>query len=66
MKSGSDVVALENQRYGRNKSTLVNKTYVDSGEYKRKYDSATDNKEVNKSLYDCAKKSIKTQERNGF
>ena len=38
MKSGSDVVALENQRYGRNKSTLVNKTYVDSGEYKRKYD----------------------------
>lgn len=56
MKSGSDVVALENQRYGRNKSTLVNKTYVDSGEYKRKYDSATDNKEVNKSLYDCAKK----------
>lgn len=34
MKSGSDNVALEDQRYGRNKSTLVNKTYIDSGEYK--------------------------------
>lgn len=59
MKSGSDNVALENQRYGRNKSTLVNKTYIDSGEYKRKYDNATDNQAVNKSLYDCAKKALK-------
>ena len=66
MKSGRDVVALENQRYGRNKSTLVNKTYVDSGEYKRKYDSATDNKEVNKSLYDCAKKALKHRSGTAF
>lgn len=66
MKPGSDVVALENQRYGRNKSTLVNKTYVDSGEYKRKYDSATDNKEVNKSLYDCAKKALKHRSGTAF
>lgn len=66
MKSGSDVVTLENQRYGRNKSTLVNKTYVDSGEYKRKYDSATDNKEVNKSLYDCAKKALKHRSGTAF
>lgn len=66
MKSESDVVALENQRYGRNKSTLVNKTYVDSGEYKRKYDSATDNKEVNKSLYDCAKKALKHRSGTAF
>lgn len=59
MKAGSDDVALENQRYGRNKSTLVNKTYVDSGEYRRKYDNATNNQEVNKTLYDCAKKALK-------
>ncbi len=59
MKSGSDNVALENQRYGRNKSALVNKTYIDSGEYKRKYDHATDNQAVNKTLYDCAKKALK-------
>lgn len=52
-------VALENQRYGRNKETLVNKSYIDSGEYKRKFDNATDNPDVNKSLYDCAKSALK-------
>jgi proteasome lid subunit RPN8/RPN11 len=51
-------VALENQRYGRNKSTLVNKTYIESGEYRRKFDSATDNPDVNKALYNCAKKAL--------
>lgn len=50
---------LENQRYGRNKNTLVNKTYIDSGEYKRKFDNATENEKVNKTLYDCAKKALK-------
>lgn len=56
---GSDDVILENQRYGRNKTTLVNKTYIESGEYRRKYDNATDNQEVNKTLYDCAKQALK-------
>lgn len=59
IKSGSDVVAQEEQRYGRNKNTLVNKTYIYSGEYKRKFDNATDNPAVNKSLYDCAKKALR-------
>lgn len=59
IKSGSGVVAKEEQRYGRNKNTLVNKTYIDSGEYKRKFDNATDNQSVNRSLYDCAKKALK-------
>lgn len=59
IESGSDDVILENQRYGRNKATLVNKTYIESGEYKRKYDSATDNQEVNKTLYECAKTALK-------
>ena len=52
-------LALENQRYGRNKDTLVNKTYIDGGEYKRKFDNATDNPNVNKALYDCAKRALK-------
>lgn len=56
---GSENVALENQRYGRNKDTLVNKTYIDSGEYRRKFDNLTDNPEVNKSLYACAKAALK-------
>lgn len=52
-------VALENQRYGRNKDTLVNKAYIESGEYRRKFDNATDNADVNKTLYECAKKALK-------
>lgn len=52
-------MALEYQRYGRNKGTLVNKTYIDSGEYRRKFDNATDNPELNKALYDAAKTALK-------
>lgn len=52
-------MALEYQRYGRNKDTLVNKTYIDSGEYKRKFDSLSDNNEVNKILYIKAKEVLK-------
>lgn len=49
---------LEYQRYGRNKDTLVNKSYIESGEYRKKFDYATDNPIVNKTLYDCAKKAL--------
>lgn len=52
-------MALEDQRYGRNKETQVNKTYIESGEYRRKFDNATDNPKVNKTLYECAKKALK-------
>ena len=47
-------MALEYQRYGRNKETLVNKTYIESGEYRRKFDKISDNAEVNKALYNAA------------
>ena len=59
MKAGSGDMALEYQRYGRNKDTLVNKTYIDSGEYRRKFDNATENASVNKTLYDSAKAALK-------
>lgn len=52
-------MAREYQRYGRNKTTLVNKTYIESGEYRRKFDNATDNADVNKSLYECSKTALK-------
>lgn len=58
IKLGSDDVALENQRYGRNKDTLVNKTYLESGEYKRKFDNATQNSDLNKALYKKAKEAL--------
>lgn len=56
---GSENVALEFQRYGRNKDTLVNKTYIDSGEYRKKFDRLTDNPTVNKAIYDKAKEALK-------
>lgn len=52
-------MALEYQRYGRNKDTLVNKTYINSGEYRRKFDNLTENPDVNKAIYDSAKKALK-------
>ena len=59
IKSGSDSVALEYQRYGRNKTTLVNKTYIDGGEYRRKFDNISDNAEVNRTVYNSAKAALK-------
>lgn len=52
-------MALEYQRYGRNKDTLVNKSYIDSGEYRKKFDNMTNNIKVAKVLYDCAKTALK-------
>lgn len=49
---------LEYQRYGRNKETLVNHTYINSGEYRNKFDKITDNKEVNRILYIKAKEML--------
>lgn len=59
MRAGSEDVALEYQRYGRDKSTLVNKTYIESGEYRRKFDKISDNPEVSKDLYTAAKTALK-------
>ena len=49
---------LELQRYGRNKSTLVNGTYISSGEYRNKFDKITDNKDVNRIIYSKAKEML--------
>lgn len=58
MRVGSGNVALEYQRYGRNKSTLVNKSYIDSGEYRSKFDKISDNKDVSRVLYAKAKEML--------
>lgn len=52
-------MSLEYQRYGRNKSALINSAYIDSGEYRRKFDKITDNPEVNRVLYSKAKEMLK-------
>lgn len=59
MNAESDDVSLEYQRYGRNKETTINHTYIDSGEYRNKFDSITDNIKVNRVLYTKAKEMLK-------
>lgn len=50
--------SFENQRLGRNKSTTINHTYISSSDYRKKFDSLTDNKILNRSLYYLAKKML--------
>ncbi len=52
-------MSLEFQRYGRNKDTLINNTYINSGEYRNKFNAITDNKDVNRILYAKAKEMLK-------
>ena len=49
---------LEYQRYGRNKNTVVNRTYINSGEYRRKFDKITHNDDINRILYSKAKEML--------
>lgn len=51
-------MALEYQRYGRNKESIVNKGYIESGQYRNKFDSVADNKEVSRVLYAKAKEML--------
>lgn len=49
---------LEYQRYGRNKDTVINSTYINSGEYRRKFDKITKNDDINRILYSKAKEML--------
>lgn len=59
INSKGDSMSLEYQRYGRNKDTLINNTYINSGEYRRKFDDITDDPKVNRVLYQKAKEMLK-------
>ena len=48
----------ESQRDGRNKETTINKAYIESGVYRKKFDLITNNKELNRLLYNCAKQML--------
>lgn len=48
----------EEQRKGRNKATVVNKTYIESGEYRRKFDRIMDSPALNRKLYQLAKQML--------
>lgn len=52
------MLSKEEQRYGRNKETVVNHSYIESGEYRKKFDRISDDMELNKLLYQLAKKML--------
>lgn len=55
-----DFVLLENedQRAGKNKETSINKQYIESGEYRQKFDLITTSKSINRILYQKAKEML--------
>lgn len=63
MNVEGDTMSLEYQRYGRNKETLINNTYINSGEYRNKFDKITSNIGVNRVLYSKVKEML--QHRSG-
>lgn len=48
----------EKQRYGRNKEIIINHSFINSGEYRKKYDEISDDKELNRKIYQIAKKML--------
>lgn len=49
---------LEKQRYGRNKETTINHTYINGGEYRNKFNNISNNDELNRTIYQIAKKML--------
>lgn len=49
---------LEYQRLGRNKDTTVNSSYINGGEYRRKFDNITKSDKINRILYSKAKEML--------
>ena len=48
----------EFQRKGRNKATQIDNGYINSGEYRKKFDLLSDSKELNRLVYQLAKKML--------
>lgn len=61
-KKSADRVLLgtedEEQRYGRNKDTVINHTYINSGDYRKKFDGISSSPELNRLLYQLSKKML--------
>lgn len=53
--------SIERQRYGRNKDTTINHTYINSGEYRNKFDRISNDSELNRLVYQIAKKCCITE-----
>jgi len=48
----------EEQRYGRNKDTTINRAYINSGEYRKKFDNVSTDRCLNRLLFTLSKKML--------
>ena len=49
----------ELQRKGRNKDTVINHTYIESSDYRRKFDCVSEDKRLNRLIYVISKEMLK-------
>lgn len=52
----SYIQETEEQRYGRNKHTSINHTYIQSGTFRKKFDCISNDKTLNRIIFQLAKK----------
>lgn len=57
-KRSKNTLTYEEQRVGRNKETQINLSYINSSEYRWKFDIITANPEVNRIVYQKAKEML--------
>jgi hypothetical protein len=51
----------ESSHKGVDRTTQIDKSVIDSNDYRRKFDNATDNPVINKTLYDSAKEILENR-----
>ena len=49
---------IEEQRAGRNKETAIDHTYINEGEYRRKFNAISDNPRLQRLMYQAAKEML--------
>lgn len=48
----------EEQRYGRNKDTIIDRVYISSGAYRKKFDEISSDRSLNRLFYNLAKEIL--------